>query len=533
MNSVELIQQAVAALQRGAWEEAARLASTVLQRSGPEPNALMVLASVRAEAGELEEAITLYERARTLMPTHIHVLVNLASAYRAAGRLQEARRNIEAALRVDPRFAIAHNNLGNLLSDLGERREALHCYERAAELDARYADPVSGAARMAEEEHRLQDAQTLAERALQLAPHNVSAALTLGRVRLRQDDAAGALRILEALLRSGKVSLTNRVLAHGYLGEAYEKLARYRDAFAAFTEANALQEQQYAATFGADRGPLAPASIARLTQFLERSDPGAWRPAPHSAANPVFMIGFPRSGTTLLEQILASHPEVTTLEERDTLGDAAIELLAEEALGRWAALPQTEIEHWRERYWQRVRSGCAGVALMPVFIDKQPLNAALLPLIYRLFPSAAIILVLRDPRDVVLSCYQQRFGMNAAMYQLLRLDTATAYYGAVMRLVESSRRKLPLRLHVLKYEEVVGSFEATARSLLSFLGLEWDERLRQHTATARRRAIGTPSAAQVVRPLYGGARGKWRNYREFLEPYLPALQPWLRTLGYE
>ena len=142
-------------------------------------------------------------------------------------------------------------------------------------------------------------------------------------------------------------------------------------------------------------------------------------------------------------------------------------------------------------------------------------------------------MLFRSPRDVVLSCYQQRFGMNAAMYQLLRLDTATAYYAAVMRLVEVSRGRLPLRLQVVKYEDLVGGFEATARGLLSFLGLEWDERVRQYTETARRRSIGTPSAAQVVRPLYGSARGKWRNYREFLEPYLPALAPWVRSFGYD
>ena len=529
-DSVDLIQQAVAALQRGSWDEAARLASRAIEHSGPEPNALMVLAGVRAAAGDPTEAITLYERARTLSPTHIHVLVNLASAYRSVGRLPEARRTLEAALQVDPRSAIAHNNLGNLLADLGERRDALRCYQQAAALDARYADPLSGEARLAEEEHRLEDAGRLAERALELAPHNSSAALTLARVRLRRDDAAEAARILEALLRGG-LSPTNRFVAYGHLGEAYDKLTRYADAFEAFTAANALQQEESAATFGTGGGPLAPASIARLTAFLEQSDPTSWDPAPPPTRTPVFLVGFPRSGTTLLEQILASHPDITTLEERDTLTDVVSELLQEQALTRWARLAHTEFEYWRERYWQRVTS--AGVPLAPVFIDKQPLNAVLLPLIHRLFPAARIILVLRDPRDVVLSCYQQRFGMNVAMYQLLQLGTATAYYASVMRLVELSRAKLPLHLHTVRYEDVVGHFEATSKSLLGFLGLSWDERVREFTETARRRTIGTPSAAQVVRPIYASACGKWRNYRRFLEPHLPALEPWVRAFGYD
>ena len=531
---VELIQRAVAALKRGAWGEAEKLAHTALQRFGPEANALMVLASIRAEAGDLQGAIDLYERARAIMPTHIHVLVNLASMYRATGRFQEARRTLDTALHVDARFAIAHHNLGNVLIDLGERAEALRSFERAAALDPRYPDPIAGLAWIAEEEHRLDEARSLAERALQLAPQNILARLTLARVKLRQDDALGAATILEALLGSDALSVTNRILAQGALGDAYDKLARYGDAFAAFTQANALQHEQCAATIARERGPLTPASIARLTAFVAGANLSEWRSAPPSMLTPVFLVGFPRSGTTLLDQILASHPEVTTLEERDTLIDATNELMnAEEGYERWADLPGNEIERLRELYWQRVRTACSGVPLKRVFIDKQPLNAVLLPLIHRLFPAAKIVLAIRDPRDVVLSCYQQRFGINAAMYQLLRLDTATAYYDAVMRLVEVCRGKLALRLHTVKYEDVVAKFEATMRNALAFLELEWDEGLRRHTETAKKRTISTPSAAQVVRPIYGSARARWRNYSDFLQPYLPILAPWIQTLGYE
>jgi hypothetical protein len=180
-----------------------------------------------------------------------------------------------------------------------------------------------------------------------------------------------------------------------------------------------------------------------------------------------------------------------------------------------------------------VRGAGSGALRKRVFVDKQPMNAVLLPLIHRLFPAAPIVLAVRDPRDVVLSCYQQRFGMNVAMFQLLRLDSATAYYDAVMRLIAVCREKLPLRVHPVKYEDVVTDFEATLRGLLGFLGLEWDERVRGYTDTARERAIGTPSAAQVVRPLYGSARGRWRNYRTFLEPHLPTLSAWAASFGYE
>jgi hypothetical protein len=162
-----------------------------------------------------------------------------------------------------------------------------------------------------------------------------------------------------------------------------------------------------------------------------------------------------------------------------------------------------------------------------------PLNATLLPVIYRLFPQAKIVFAVRDPRDCVLSCYQQRFGMNAAMFQLLRLETAAAYYDAVMGLVRVCRERLPLDVHEVRHEAVVGDFDAAVGALLSFLGLTWDDAVRGYAETARRRVIATPSAAQVVQPLYTSSQGKWRNYRRFLAPVLPVLDPWVAAFGYE
>jgi tetratricopeptide (TPR) repeat protein len=532
-DPAELIERAVAALKRGAWDEAATLARAVLERVGPEANALMVLAGVATHAADLPQAIELYERARALMPRHIHVLVNLAAAYRAVGRTREACDTLREALQVDPQFAIAHNNLGNVLTDLGEREEARRSFERASALEPQYPDPLASLARMAEEEHRLEEAQGLAERALRLAPQNDLARLTCARVCLRRGNASEAVRLLEVQLRSTTLSVTNRVLAQGYLGDAYDRLARYGEALAAFTRANELQHSQYASTFAHEAGALAPKSIARLTRFLEGAEVASWSAAPPCTAAPVFMVGFPRSGTTLLEQILASHPQIETLEERDTLTDAVRELInAEAALQGWSTLGAGAIERLRRLYWQRIE---AGLSRPPraLFIDKQPLNAVLLPLIYRLFPQAKIILAIRDPRDAVLSCYQQRFNMNIAMYQLLRLQTATAYYDAVMQLVQVSRARLPLSVHVVKYEDVVEHFDATVQAVLTFLGLEWDEAVRRYTSTARGRVVNTPSASQVVRPLYASSRGRWRHYAALLEPHVATLSGWAEVLGYE
>jgi tetratricopeptide (TPR) repeat protein len=328
-------------------------------------------------------------------------------------------------------------------------------------------------------------------------------------------------------------SPTNRIVALGHLGEAYEKLGRFDDAFAAFSRANELLAGA-AAGFAHDRSYLTPQAIARMTGFVASLDEGAWRPAPTVPRSPVFLIGFPRSGTTLVDQILASHPGISTLEERDSLIEAGRTLADMDAdLGRIPQISDGEIERLRAAYWANVAVGFGGAPIKDVFVDKLPLNAVLLPVIYRLFPNAKIVLALRDPRDCVLSCYQQRFGMNAAMFQLLRLDTAAAYYDAVMRLVQTCRAKLPLDVHEARYESVVTDFDGTVKSLLAFLGLPWDDAVRGYAETAKRRVIATPSAAQVVRPLYTTSQGKWRNYRRFLEPVLPVLEPWVAAFGYD
>lgn len=530
---IQLLQRAAAAMEHRALGEAVALCEQVIARYGEEPNALMLLGLARMEQGDVGGAIALYERARQVMPAHIHVLTNLGAAYRAAGRLGEARNVLEEALRIDRRHAIAQNSLGNVLLDAGAREEAKRAYERAIALQPNYAEAMAGLARIAEEEHRLDDALRLADRVLGLVPQNVSAQLTRAKVQLRSDDGSAAARSLEELLTRGALTPTNRILALGHLGEAYEKLGRFEDAFGAFTRANQMLAQA-AGGFASDRGYLSPPAVLRLREHVAALDTGQWRPAPAAVRAPVFLIGFPRSGTTLVDQILASHPKVTTLEERDNLLEAGRRLAGMDADFGWMAhLSDAEIERLRAAYWASVDAGLGGATPRDVFVDKLPLNAVLLPVIHRLFPHAKVVLAVRDPRDCVLSCYQQRFGMNPAMFQLLRLETAAAYYDAVMGLVRVCRERLPLDVHEVRYEAVVGDFDATVGALLSFLGLAWDDAVRSYADTARRRTIATPSASQVVKPLYTTASGKWRNYRRFMEPVLPTLEPWVAAFGYE
>jgi hypothetical protein len=166
-----------------------------------------------------------------------------------------------------------------------------------------------------------------------------------------------------------------------------------------------------------------------------------------------------------------------------------------------------------------------------VLVDMAPLNGIKLPMIARLFPEASIVVCRRDPRDVVLSCFRRHFRVNASTFQMAELERAARHYDAVMRLVERHLATLPLRVHAVDYAALVADFDATTRGLAEFVGLPWDESVRDFARTAAGREVRTVSAAQVRRGLYDGTR-QWERYREQLAPVLPLLEPWVRRFGY-
>jgi hypothetical protein len=256
----------------------------------------------------------------------------------------------------------------------------------------------------------------------------------------------------------------------------------------------------------------------------------SWSPLePGERTAPVFLVGFPRSGTTLLDTVLMGHPGVLVLEEEPILERVGAELGGMERL---AGLAAAEAESLRTLYFDEVDK------LLPeapahIVIDKLPLNLLAIPLIHRLFPDARIVFAQRHPCDVVLSCFIESFAINDAMANFLDLGDAARLYDLVLTFWQRCRDGLPLAVHDVRYESLVADLEGEARPLLDFLGLPWHDAVLDHQRTARARGtILTPSYSQVIRPLYREAIGRWQRYREQMAPALPLLAPWAAQLGY-
>jgi hypothetical protein len=249
-------------------------------------------------------------------------------------------------------------------------------------------------------------------------------------------------------------------------------------------------------------------------------------------AGHVFIVGFPRSGTTLLEEVLAGHPLVCTTGERDGLDAGVREFLGgADGLDRLSGSDTTALLVFREKYWRKLRE--LGVDFAgKVLVDKQPYNTVKLPLIVKLFPEAKILFVTRDPRDVVFSCFRRRFRMNPSNYELLSLESAARLYDSVMRLADIFRAKLSMAVLDLQHEDMIADFRNCVDDIFRFVGLNARDASWNPEERTRTRAIGTPSAAQIARGLSRQGIGSWRPYLNQLAPILPVLQPWIERFGF-
>jgi hypothetical protein len=254
-------------------------------------------------------------------------------------------------------------------------------------------------------------------------------------------------------------------------------------------------------------------------------------PAPGEAARHIFVLGYPRSGNSLMEAVLAALPGVSALEERPTLAMLDNGWLASAAgLKRLGALTVGERQQLRVAYWQRVQG--AGVDTGgQAFIDMDPLKGLNLPVIAALFPQAQVLWLRRDPRDVVWSCFHTHFVPNAATLEFTTLEGVARHYDAMMRLITAAVERLPLKLMVVDYHALVSDFDATTQAVCAAIGLEWSAELRRFDRSAGAQAVGTASAAQVRRGLYDG-RAQWRRYADQLAPVLPILEPGIAHFGY-
>lgn len=530
--------QVLAAIQSAAqardFNRAASLADEALKSGLEHPMVLNLAALKREQEGRFDEALQALGRAIELAPQDIGARNAAGLVLARLERYPEALAMFDGVVAIQPKFAGSHCARGTVLESLGRLKESEAAYQLAMELDPDNLGAMQGLANLLSRRGAHAEARPLAEEVLENEPNFPDAVMVLAAADAAEGAAERAQRRLELLSGDERLTPQQRALVQGQLGDVLDSQDLPAEAFQAYAACNMSLWRAYAPVHG--QGASALDFTRAMLDELRQIPPTAWTSRPEPLAGGpkthVFLLGFPRSGTTLLEQVLASHPDVEALEERETLADAQRAFLMNPSdLARLARASEAELAPLRAAYWARVRAEGAEPA-GKVFVDKHPFNTFRLPLILKLFPDAKILFARRDPRDVALSCYRRRFAMSSQAYQLLTLPGVAGYYDAAMRIAQELEPAMAANTLVVRHEALIEDFDTVVGEVGTFLGLPWSDAVRGFADKARDRAVATPSGAQLSRGLSAEGIGAWRRYREQLSPVASTLTPWVERFGY-
>lgn len=483
----------------------------------------------------------LMQRASRLDPANHGLLLDLGSAYGQRYDYAAAERCFEKGIKVAPDRGNALAMAGTHCRNFGRYELARRYFERAIENPDAPPDTFVKLAELYERFHFINEASQLVDRALKL---DADCALAL-LARARLDRVTGQLeqaekRIRTLLQKTDSNTWSTRIRGWYELGGILDAQRRYDEAMGAWIEAKAMirpNASERIATQLEVHARLKGAETDISKTVLER-----WMQAGESLPRRLrlaLLCGHPRSGTTLLEQVLDSHPGIVSAEEtnvffreaylplRQGLGETAPTLE-----GLEAAAPE-RLTGLRENY-ARCMEMFQGKAMGErLLIDKNPSLTALVPAFARVFPEARFLIALRDPRDVCLSCFMQPLPLNQISAMFLSLETTIREYASLMGLWVALTPRLPNPWLEVRYEDMVADLEGTSRRVLDFLGVPWDECVLRFDQHARQKLVRSPTYSDVTKPVFKGAVGRWRNYQKYLEPHLENLTPFVRAFGYE
>lgn len=533
------------------------------------------LATLLRDAGRLEEAERAYVTSLRINPSDCIVQGNLGLLYMERGEYVRARSLLTEATLQQPHvmsvriYAVMacyecgdtvgvedllagweawpplsedlRVDLAWVFAQLGRAMEAERLLNETTNASAQRPRTAARLIHLYERVNRLDEARALLEQlpepeSLTDEVDRYEVIAAHGVMAQRGHDPLMTRNLLERLVLQTKERKHRGNLYFG-IAKACDKAGETVGAMQALAEAHAIQLEN-AAQLAPELLEPGVEPIAPSTLRVEPSDLGtdeAWRQAGDLATSPVFVVGFPRSGTTMLEQMLDAHPDLVSMDERPFMQAVAERLQQRGVLypeHLWS-LSESEVDGLRQHYWQLV-ARTATLAPGQRIIDKNPLNLLHLPLIMRLFPKAPVILALRHPCDVILSCYMQNFRSPGFQVLCSSLDRLARGYVNAMRFWVHHEALLKPHVLRLRYEDLLDDFEPMVKRIGDFIGVEdATPLLRFHEHAQQKGFISTPSYSQVTQPPNKRAVGRWKRYADAFEPLRPTLAEVMELWGYD
>lgn len=510
------------------------------------PELLFLRAGMLQRLDRHEDAIADYEAILKPAPDYVQALNNLGVSLKIAGRLKEALECFDKAAKIQPKYIEAIGNLGELLLDMGQAEAAIANLRRAHALDPENRKAESALIDALQVGEKAEEAERLAEKVHRRDPDDPKAMVQLGNIRMvmgqresavelarraktltprapgvlsllaeaeREADSEALLAEIESVIADGQ-DFGPRIGLHFAAARLCEKLKRHPDAFAHYAAGNAVRRDQLERF---DKGYDRATAEARVDRLIAAFDAENFAgPAGGGSSLPIFIVGMPRSGTTLTEQILASHPKAAGAGELSEVSQIVGWLTAQHDYPE--KLPVERLKEAAAGYLKHVGKVGRGAARVT---DKMPGNFMNLGLIARMFSGARIIHTRRDPMDNCLSCFAQNFRADGLAWSC-DLEDLAHQYCQYRRIMDHWRKVLPPgRMLEIDYEDTVADLEGQARRIVDFVGLAWDDSCLRFHETER--AVATASREQVRRPIYTSSVGRWKRYDDGVLPLARAL----------
>ena len=491
------------------------------------------LAILNLQIGDIDNSILYFEKSKKLNPKFPQLYFNLALAYDKKGEVDQAINNFKKVAELDSNNSLSLYNIGHLYVKKMDIDNAENYLQKSLELNPNFILAYHELFGLFDRSNQLEKYKDLLNKLKKKLDDKSIVNFYSAFYEYRKKNYQVTIEILKDLDLKEKY-FHQIVTKHGILAKSYDKIKKFDEAYYQYKINNDLVNKYY----GKDiEEKIFLKYVNNRIDFFKDFNLKNWSISKEKSKfhDPIFLIGFPRSGTTLLDTILRTNKLVEVIEEKPILKNFLInvEKKTNNDLEQLGNLDQEYIKKMQNFYFDE-RKKYQQNKNSKIVIDKMPLNIIHIGEILRFFPNAKFVFALRNPYDCVLSCFMQQFQLNPAMKNFLSINSSAILYDLVMQLWTIYRKTFSMNCHFVKYEDTVLNFEKTTKDIYKFLDIIWSEETKNFYKTGKDRLdISTPSYDQVTSPLYSKSVNRWKNYEKEFEGVKKLLDRWVNEFGYK
>ena len=533
LNANYLVINAVTAIKNKKYIEAKNLLEKAVSIQPEMFEANHNLAILNLQLGNLDSSILYFEKSKKIKPKLPQVYFNLGLAYDKKKNINLAIINFKKVIKLDPNHSIAFYNIGHLYKQKLETIKAEEYLKKSLDLNPNFIKTYDDLFSLYDQSNQINKFSNLLDKAKKILNEKELVSFYEAVFTYSQKNFKQTVKILENLdLKENYVP--HNITKHSLLAKSYDRINEFEKAYNHFKINNQLVNESY----GKDVDEKSFIKlVTKRIEFFQNFKFNRWKQhqSKDEFLQPIFLIGFPRSGTTLLDTILRTNNSIEVIEEKPILRNFLrnLNVKIKNNFDNLDDLDKKFIQNMQNFYFKE-RAQYFDNKKTKTVIDKMPLNIIYIGEILRFFPNAKFIFALRNPYDSVLSCFMQQFELNPAMKNFTSLENSAILYDLVMKLWTIYRDIFSINCHFIKYEDLVTDFEKTTKEIFKFLKIDWSDNTKNFHITAKKRLnISTPSYNQITSPLYSRSISRWKNYEKEFKGLKNILDPWLDEFNYK